>query len=65
MDLLLLLVNFGYYVDHESLKKLVTPLRALINGRHDVVSDQTTTNVLDGIKAVFINVKEPVRNAMT
>ncbi len=42
MNLLLMLVNFGYYVDKESLKSLVLPLRSLVNGRHDVVTEHAS-----------------------
>jgi hypothetical protein len=59
IDLLVLLVNFGYYVDQDSLSKLIKPLRALINGRKDVVSEESP-RVLDGVKAIFINVKDKV-----
>jgi hypothetical protein len=53
MDLLLLLVNFGYYVDKESLKGLVPPLRALINGRQDVVTEGTAGGRRESRAVIF------------
>ncbi len=61
MDLLLLLVDFGYYVDKESLKSLVTPLRALINGRHDVVADDVDG---DDQGVIFSFIKDSVSSAL-